>query len=627
MSNKWLYNIRHVNAGEPVQASIVNRPDAALETRTNYLKDRLDAAALGQALFDIDARVADNVLEGQPVFWNHQTQQYEQAIVGVETDPETQNLVPQPSSDCLGVVYRKKMNNLADIVLRGIVKLPNINNAITGPVLPGRYYLSATQPGKITKQRPSAPVSVCYIQGAKDNCAADPWIVVMPQMYDFLSDHTHYRFELVAQPAGTVTTVNGRVSIAVGEELDVNAAPGWLPADHESFSGKAPSNAVFGYNLKAHAALSQVWPPMPMMAVAMLWDKGANHTGAFEIPLGQDGLAVCDTNGIWWMSNCVNDVPWPAAQTSSASTGVECPRDERMRVIVTFLRMLFGNDRNVVTSLYADPAGPIQITNCNNEAATTGDLKIELLLQLLVEANDVPGGKALKEITTDNKFRRGWLTEGVFSTNDAIVLTSTQQTTRALSSTESNALGTGNSISIHQGLIRIDFNDPSLFKEISPQIIRLSDVIERLYYDIPYLAFPAGQESSVRLRFNVPVTGLSDNLDMYVTAQLLSRGNGSGGLPPLTVTYRRLEQPAAGTAIPLNKTENNEGLTLTYNTSITPDTVVETNTGSFCIKPGETVLVTIKREAPPEPVTYTSEIGLLRVFGVITPTTSSCSSN
>jgi hypothetical protein len=617
MSNKWLNNIKHVAAGEPVQANVVSRPDTALETRTNYLKDRLDAAALGQALFDVDATIAEDVLEGQPVFWNYQTQRYEKAIVAVESDPVTQTLVPQASADCLGLLYRKKTNTLGDIVLRGIVKLPNISNAIEMPIEPGRYYLSATQAGKLTNQRPSAPVSVCYVQGAKDNCAAEPWIVVMPQVHDFLSDHTHYRFELAAQPAGDVTTAAGRVTMTVASDLDVEASPGWLPAAHDSFNGKAPANAAFGYNLKAHPELSAVWPPVPMMAVAMLWDKGATRTGAFEIPLGSDGLVVCDSNGIWWMSDCENDVPWPATESSSTSAeDIECPRDERMRVIVTFLRMLFGNNKNVVTSLYAAPTSPIRITNCTGATATTGDLELALILQLLIAEPDVTGGKAIKEIDENNKFRRGWLTEGVFSNSEAIVLKGTYEASRTLTDDEKTAFGTSDSsVSLKQGLVRIEFNDPAVEREIAPQIIRLSDVVERLYYDIPYLAFPYQQESALRLRFNVPVSGISSSINMRVVAQLLSRGVGASGLPTLDVTYRRLARPTSA-AIDLNKNENTTDLALAYSTSIAADKVVEVTTDTFTVLPGDTVLVSIKR-AQLDDVSYPHEVGLLRVAGVI----------
>ncbi|NBO19074.1 MAG: hypothetical protein EBV03_07610 [Proteobacteria bacterium] len=620
MSNNWLYNIRHVTPGEPVQANIVNRPDYALEDRTNYLKDRLDAAALGQALFDVDATIAEDVLEGQPVFWNYQTQRYERALAAVENDEITQTLTVQASSDCLGLLYKKKSATLGDIVMRGIVKLPGISNAVTGAVTAGRYYLSSEAPGKLTKQRPPATVSVCYVQGPKDNCAAEPWVVVMPQVRDFLEDHIHYRFELVSQPAGTASTANGVVTIT---SPNVNTQ-GWLPASHASFNDKAPTGAVFGYNLKAHDAIARVWPPMPVSAVAVLWDKGANRVGATEVPMGADGLVVCDTNGIWWMSNCAGDVPWPvaASSSSSASPTPECPRNERMRVVVVFLRMVFGNDRNVVTSLEAAPGSPITITNCDGLAAKTGDLEIDLNLNLAIKAPVVDGGKVLKTIEGGQLFREGWVTEGIVSGSPSIVLTSVNTPsatyTRTLTTSEKTALGLNpaDTVTAKQGLVKISFNDALVERDISPQIIRLSDVVERLYNDIPYLGFPQGQDSAVRVRLNVPAAGLGTGLTMKIRAQLFGRKTAT--LPALEVTYRKLPRPGTGGAS-LVIADVSPALTFNSAVAVTQDVAIEVESAAFSVNEGDTVLVTLRRPLISGGAdAYTAEIGLLRLAGIVT---------
>lgn len=621
MSNKWLYNIRHVAPGEPVQANIVGRPDTALEERTNYLKDRLDAAALARALFDLDATIAEDVLEGQPVFWNYQTQRYERALAAVENDDVTQTLVVQASSDVLGLLYKKKDTNLGDIVLRGIVKLPGITNAITGPVVAGRYYLSSESPGKLVKQRPPATVSVCYVQGAKDNCAADPWVVVMPQVRDFLEDHIHYRFELVPAVAGTLVSSNGRYTIS-----NPNVAlQGWLPANHASFNGKAPAGAVFGYNLKAHDAVSRVWPPQPVSAVAMLWDKGQSLVGATEIPLGRDGLAVCDANGIWWMSDCVGDVPWELSTSSSSSSSSnvpECPRTERMRVIVVFLRMVFGNDRSVVTSLQAAPNSPITITNCDGLPAKTGDLELNLDLNLAIKPPELEGGLVLKSVEDGFKLRKGWVTEGVVSGSAPIVITSvkspTTTYTRPLTTAEKTAFGfnPASVITAHQGLVKISFNDSLVERDISPQVIRLSDVVERLYKDIPYLGFPQGQDSSVRVRLNVPAAGLGVGLKMKIRAQLF--GKKTGTLPLLSVTYRRLMRPIGG-GVGLETEDVTPGLTFNSAVAVSQDVAIEVESAEFTVAEGDTVLVTLRRNLVSGAAdAYASEIGLLRLAGIVT---------
>ena len=322
MSSNWLANIKHVVAGEPVQASVVNRPGQALEDRTNYLKDRLDASDAGRAIFDVDATIATDVAEGEAVFWNAGNQRYERALAAVVNNELTQTLLVAPSSECIGLLHKKKGPTLGDVVLHGIVKIKNLAQAIVSgagnansPIEAGRYFLSATQPGKLVKQKPSMSVAVCYVMGAKDSCDSDPWVVVMPQVRDFFEDHVHYRFELVPEVAGCGVIQNGKYII----NQPNTALKGWLNADNPIFrttasdptTAFAPVGAAFGYNLSAQAELQNLWPPIPLQAVSVLWDKGQDLVGATEAPLGSDGLVICDAKGIWWMSSCLGDVPFP----------------------------------------------------------------------------------------------------------------------------------------------------------------------------------------------------------------------------------------------------------------------------------------------------------------------------
>jgi len=613
MSGNWLHNIKHVNPGEPVQAGVVSRPDRTLEDRTDYLKDRLDAAALGRVLVDSDATICSSVLPGQPVYWNWVEKRYEPALAAVASDPETQVLLVQPSSDCVGICLRKRSENLGDIVLRGIVEIPDLANAISGPIAPGRYYLSATDPGKLVKQKPPVTVTVCHVQGPKDSCTTVPRVVVMPHIRDFIDEHTHYRFDLVTQLAATQNN------------------PGWLPATHSVFNGKAPSGAAFGYNLSQHAALSNVWPPLPIQSVAMLWDKGVDHVGATEIPLGPTGLAICDTNGIWWMSDCEDDVPFTTPTEHPAESG-ECPRYETMRVSVVYLRMLAGNDRNVVTSLVKDIDGtsletlptpastsitsPIAITNCADDTASTGDLQLNLDLQ--IAAAEALGGQAIKGVINRHQLQRGWVTEGVFTLSNQIAITGSRNNPRTLTNEEKQQfnLTTTAPITLHQGILKIDYTDQLVEREISPQIIRLSDTVERLYMDIPYLGFPGGQASLLRLRFNVPGSNIGDNLMMKIRVQLFGRDGTQSQkkvMPSLYMTRRIITQPPTpegdGQALPTTDT----ALTFNSSANLYIDRAIQRDSAAFAVTEGDTVLVTLGRV---EDNVY-GEIGVLRVTGIV----------
>lgn len=715
MSGNWPYNIKHVTPGEPVQAGIVGRPDRTLEERTEYLKDRIDAAELGRAIFEVDATVSPDVQAGQPVYWNWATNRYEPAMVAVTLDEVTQVFTVQPSSDCVGMCYKKKAADRADIVLRGLVTFPDLTQSIGETVAPGKYYLSAVEPGKLSKQKPPVTVVVCHVQGPRDNCSDQLRVVVMPQSRDYVEEHTHYRFDLVARPAGTNTVVTDEADEQRHQITEPNAElQGWLPADHAVFNNKAPAGAVFGYNLKKHAALANVWPPIPIQSVSVLWDKGEDRVGATEVPLGRSGLVVCDVNGIWWMSDCYGDVPWPATYSSAwvdgSGIGAECPRSEVMRVSVVFLRMLLGNNRSVVTSLAPDEdivagetiTAPLAITNCDDLPANTGDLKLNLDLQ--TAKSEGVGGQVVKGVANRHQLLVGWAAEGVVTTtptyltirgsrnvpravtiahgvettftaanhgltagtkvrfvpdaastlptglvahteyfvvtkdllpnsfkvsaaaNGAPVATTAAGTGtykvvsgRFLTTGEKTALGitTENAVPIHQGLLRVDYTDNLVERELAPQIIRLSDTVERLYMDIPYLGFPAGQNSLLRIRLNVPEVNVDQNLRMKVRVRLFGRFGtpiANSQLPELYMSYRRLPRPYTG-ALQLPTVDTD----LDFSSSakqLPIDTVAECDSAEFAVQAGDTVLVTVERRLNVADA-YDNDVGVLRIAGIV----------
>lgn len=640
MSENWLHNIKHVTPGEPVQAGIVGRPDRALQDRTEYLKQRLDAAELGRAVFDNDATIASDVLPGQPVFWNYAAKRYEKALAAVEVDPESQAYVVQPSSECVGLCFKKKSETLGDIVLYGVVDLPELQNAINGTLQPGRYYLSAVEPGKLVKQRPGVTVNVCYVQGQTDACNPVPRVVVMPNTRELVDEHTHYRFNLYARPAGLheiYADENGQERHGIDPDSADADLPGWLPADHESFNGKAPDGAVFGYNLSQHQALKNVWPPIPIQAVSVLWDKGADYVGATDVPVGANGLVICDLNGIWWMSDCYGDVPWPANYSNGPTTPpneevLECPRDEVMRVSVIFIRMLVGNDRSVVTSLAPGDDSPVVIESCaTGDAATptnpgTGDLRLNLDLKY-ASPNDVrEAGDGIEEAglivtgktASGRRLQRGWVPAGLIAHNlPQLSIESTNQ--RLLTTTEKEEFGiaTSEAVQLHRGLVKLNF-EALADREIAPQIVRLNDTVERLFMDIPYLGFPEGQASSLRVRLNVPDMNLGTPVQMRIRVQLFGKGSAAQTMPALYMSYRRLRKPgitpATAIALPSSEDQSTDD-SLVFNTAlaVAPNRAIICQSSPFTVDPGDTVLVTLERR---DGDTY-PEVGVLRLAGIL----------
>lgn len=588
----WQQQIAHIQNGEAVDAAVTGRPDRALSKRTVYLKERLDEIEAGRSLIATDVPLDSSLLVGQPVHWNSTTEQFEAALAATETDSTTGLLVPTASSDVLGIVWEKVSDVLGHVALAGLVTV-DLANAITDPEESGRYYLSPAEAGKLVKQRPAVSVPVLFNLG-------DGRAYILPAMRDFQEDHIHYQIELVCEPAGDYTMP------AEGDRHTITSAdaelPGWLPADHASFDGMAPIGAVFGYNLAAHTALDRLWPPIPTTAVALYWDKGSGHVGGTLVPLGQSGLVIINQAGIWWMSDCYGDVPWPvdfvsASSESSLSSTPECARQEQMRLTLGFAHMIFGTDRNVVTSLRAAAGSIITITNLDGAAATGGDLQLALNLALLVnEESDETGSFVLKSLS-GTQLQGGHVVSGLIA-GEGIELSSDEDLQVEIAGD-----------TLHRGSVTVTAITDPAERELPAQLFRVGDVQERYYQDIPYLGMATGRASGVRIKFHVPAVGLPTTPQVKLRAVLLGRATGT--FPDLDLSYRRIPRPA-GSQLPLPTSDT--ALTFSPSQAITADNYIEVESDAFTVAAGDTLHLTLSRAASDG---YSAEVGLLRVTAIL----------
>lgn len=166
MATPWRGQIDYITDGEPVSAGVTNRPVRELADNINYLKDRVDQAATEAADVLYQVVVRTDVAPGTPVFYNHLTAQYEpaQAVDGQDA--------------VVGICLMKPYGvaNLADLLLNGTVALditPVLDIGVS--LATGRYFLSASAPGKLTTTRPAdIQVAVLIADGAGR-------VFVMPQ--------------------------------------------------------------------------------------------------------------------------------------------------------------------------------------------------------------------------------------------------------------------------------------------------------------------------------------------------------------------------------------------------------------------------------------------------------------
>lgn len=165
-----LSKIRHVQPGDPVSAEPTSQPTRAIEIRLQQLEAALDALSQSNSLSQIIIpnvpiqNTGDNaVVVNNVVYFDANTGLYEQAIAGVTfaSGVYTSN----PTALALGICVAVN-GALGDIMIAGYA--PWINTAQQTAMVetleefvPGLpYYLSASQPGRITKFPPAIQIQV-----------------------------------------------------------------------------------------------------------------------------------------------------------------------------------------------------------------------------------------------------------------------------------------------------------------------------------------------------------------------------------------------------------------------------------------------------------------------------------
>lgn len=622
-NNRFERRVPHVTAGSPVTAANTSASTRALEDRTNYLEWMLTAIEASQLLFKVDQPIAASVVPGSAVYWQTDTAQYDLALAAMTAGDST--FLAAESSQCVGICVHKHSATSGVIGFYGLAFLSTavLEAMFDEPVVSGRYYLSSSTPGKLTQQCPPMSVPVLMVLGPVDGCEGGANVLICPQFRDFLHDHVHHQIDLVAEPAGT------HVPPGIDEQHTITspdvAQSGWLPADHSSFAGHAPAGAKFGYNLAAHPQLSQLWPPLPIGAVMLevhqpsaIVDSSTIH-GLCRV---SSEFVKFDQYGIWWMTDCYNQVPWPADldTTNSQSLSVSamyCPVVPHMRLLLSFVRMNFMTDKTVVTSLVGGTDEPIEFVNCFGVAAATGDLRARLKVAAMLSDTVALGGQVLKTIGAGLRFSQGWVAEGLIAGSNEVLLSSTHQ--RRLVPTDP---ASDENPTVHQGIVRVDIQRDLSERELPPQIIKLNDALEREYMGLTYIGFPADRHSSIKLRMNVPVNGLPTAPQLQLRASLFGRA--VGPFAAMTVQYHRLVRPTSGSPTPLTDTlttvtfdivtpsDNYDGA----GTNLPADRLIEVESDAFDIAAGDTVFITLARSATALPL-YASEIGVVRLTGVI----------
>lgn len=593
--------LQTIRDGDPVDAGTTNRPLRQIDGNVRYIWELLKASSIGSTLYAYRQTVDPTVVVGSPVYCDANGT-FRPGLCAVGIDAETGALVPSPEAQVWGIVARKISEGVADILLYGLGAV-DVSAAVVGPLAAGTYYLSPSAPGRLTAAKP--PLAIAVLR--RD---ASGRVLVTPQWADLSDRHEHREFSLACRPAGhTVQPGVGNRHTVTGAS---NLLRGWLPAGHVSFGGKAPAGAVFGYNIAADVQLAAVWPPVPVHAAELTWNKAVSADVGFTgVPLGRSGLCVVDANGIWWLSDCYGDVPWPldtdtsVSDSASDSSTPECPRRLDMAMLLNFTVSNPASGPSSVLSLTPDD-DRIKV-RCGGLDRTTGHLRISLDFGLSLTDGAV-GSLAIKTFDpVTGKFTRGPVAEGLYTTAPNVTLQGTVSAVREIS---------GQNRTVHSGLVNVTVA-PADTKELDVQLVRLDGAEEAYWGDPPnmYLSFPSDEPREYRAKIHVPSDLAIASPSLRI--RLFVLGRAAGTLPALQVTARIFPAPPNGittpVALPLDAAEFSVAITTTAVLG-SPNTYVAAVSQGYAVQPGDTVFFTVKR-SPADG--YAGELGILRQFATV----------
>jgi len=571
--------IKLIVNGDPVDEGAINRILRDLDGNTRYLRDLLLESLTGSTVFARSVTVSSDTVVGTPVYYKAATQRFEPAIAAAYVDATTGELITAPSSQVWGVVHTKINSTLADVLLTGYTSL-DLSSVVTGSVEAGMYYLSGTTPGKLVQQIP--PVSVTVLQSDGDGN-----VYVNPNFSNIFTDHQHYRFDLLTAPAGDFFDDSTNVSIPT----PVNTIEGWLPAGDSVFNGLAPSLAKFGYNI-SESVLNNIWPPLPLAGVYLEWNKGEGFMG---VPTDN---YIVDNNGIWWLSDCSDDVPFD--DIASSSWDGSCPRPDQLEVRIWFTKMQFQTAKTVVTSLRSSSNMlTVRCLNDNNEAAT-GDLELHLDLSLAVVSDDNSDYIVMKDINEDGEIESGPVVSGIKVVGDA------------------SAASTAQDGSIHRGIVTLTVINAALGGELPIELVELNGTSEENYEATLGIGFPSDKDTDYRAKFQVPAA-LSGVTSMTVNVRFQLLAKTAGTLPDLDFYYRVVNRPSGVTVLP---TADTGPATITGIVTTGTDKYVEVESPDITVEPGDYVLFTLARTADGGGDGYSDEVHVLDQRAVITDVTT-----
>ena len=345
--------------GDLLDETVLNVPIEQLVQRTEYLRQRVQDFQSPFSAVTVSGLTVSTTEGWEPsvgdfVYLDLTTNTIKKALAGATAydDPDTMS-ESSDSSYCLGYYLSAENGNV--VVIYGQINNLNLASLVEEgeDATSGRYYLSSTSRGKITKY-PSGPFVFLGTFVAPSSGAAHAYLA--PIHKSMAEAHVHRSVRL----SPTILTT---------DQADDDSVEGWV-YDSE--------NNEYWYHMAAGTTLANFWPPIPAQCASLVLD-------GIEL----QSKNVDPDNGVFFVGSDTIHLNGSAFSPSNLSA------------IITFHFIRYaGSDSGVVTSLQAKEGSPIVIRKCGTKTPgkgqQTGDLEIDANFDFGTKDANEPGYNVVK---------------------------------------------------------------------------------------------------------------------------------------------------------------------------------------------------------------------------------------
>jgi len=277
----------------------INRPINQLRERTDFLKSQLEQV-IGAAPFEsvrlqnVTLALDDTPVVGDFVYLEPENNTYAKALTDTLIDALNPFTHATNTAFAMGMVT-KIVGAGATVIMFGRLDLGSTTLSTlleSGETFrDGPYYLSASEPGKMTAEPAGPAIFLGYFVASVTDPTFGDTALLSPQYKDLWQAHTHYNFALGAQPAGD--------NEATGTDIvtDITRVRGIKPDDYQ------PGGANAGTE-----------PPYRLFLLGA-WQGQGTPTYTVWIEAADDTMA---TAKVFWATDDGSDNSFPGFDDPSA---------------------------------------------------------------------------------------------------------------------------------------------------------------------------------------------------------------------------------------------------------------------------------------------------------------------